>query len=48
MTAVVDAHETNEQSLAFALHVMQEADIRVAPVNEMRAIAESARIELHA
>ena len=48
MTAVVDAHETNEQSLAFALHMMQEADIRVAPVNEMRAIAESARIELHA
>ena len=48
MTAVVDAHNANEQSVAFALHMMQEADIRVVPVNEMRAIAETARIELHA
>ena len=48
LTAVVDVHDANEQSVAFALRMMQEADIRVVPVNEMRAIAETARIELRA
>jgi hypothetical protein len=48
MTAVVDAHDRNEQSVAYALHILQEANVYVAPVSEMRAIAETARVELHA
>jgi hypothetical protein len=49
MTAVVeDALDRSEQSIAYALDMLQEANVRVAPVGEMRAIAETARIELHA
>ena len=48
LTAIVDAHDRNEQSVAFALHMLQEAKVRVAAVSEMRAIAETARIELQA
>jgi hypothetical protein len=48
MTAVVDAHDPNEQNVAYALQILQEANVYVAPVSEMRAIAETARVELHA
>jgi hypothetical protein len=49
MTAVVeDALDRTEQSIAFALHMLQEANVRVAAAGEMQAIAETARIELHA
>lgn len=49
MTAVVEAaYDASDPSVACALHMLQELDIRVARTSEMRAIGEAARIDLRA
>jgi hypothetical protein len=49
MTAVVEAaYDASDPSVACALHMLQELDIRVARTSEMHAIAEAARIDLRA
>ena len=49
MTAIVEAaYDSSDLSVACALHMLQELDIRLASTSEMRAIGEAARIDLRA
>jgi hypothetical protein len=46
LTAIVDTSDRSDEQISFALDTLTRAEIRVAHVSEISAIAETVRLEL--